>query len=102
MTRSVLLLGLMVGACGPKPDPVTGVLPSDAVVTIKTNVADADLVLDGHFIGRVGMLRGGVAVVAGKHRLELRHDDYFSSYLEVDLAKSEKRKVAMDLSPRLP
>ena len=91
----------MFFACGPKPAP-NGITPADAVVFIRTNVGDADLILDGHYVGHVAMLRAGVAMEPGKHRLELRHDDYLSTYLELDLRRAERRKVAMELSPILP
>ena len=35
-------------------------------------------------------------------RFELRHEDYFSSYLELTLAKAERKKVSMELAPILP
>ena len=103
---AAVALALAVAAtttsCGPKPDPVTGVTAAAAVLYVRTNLSDAALVLDGHFVGRVGLLRGGVAVAPGIHHLELRHDDYFSTYLEVTLARAEHRKVAMELLPILP
>jgi hypothetical protein len=98
----VVATALAASACGPRPDPVTGVTPDDAVLYVRTNLADADLVLDGHFVGRVGLLRGGVAVSAGVHHLELRDDCCWSSYLEVTLARAERRKVTMELLPILP
>ncbi len=50
----------------------------------------------------VGALRGGVALAAGPHRVELRHDDYVSRYLEVALAPRERRHLAIELAPSLP
>jgi len=41
-------------------------------------------------------------VVPGTHRFELRHDDYFSSYLELTVARAERKSVAMELAPILP
>ena len=101
MRAVVLAFVVALAACGPKPSP-NGVTPNDAIVFIRTNVGDADLILDGHYVGHVAMLRGGVAVEPGKHHLELRHDEYFSTYLELDLAKAERKKIAMDLAPILP
>ena len=56
-----------------------------------------------HVLGPIlAALRGGVAVEPGTHRLELRHEDYFSSYLELTLVKAERKKVSMELAPILP
>jgi hypothetical protein len=98
--KAALLL-VMLGACGPKVGP-NGVTSSDAIVQFKSNVRDAQMFVDGRFIAPLTALGGGVAVEPGVHRFELRHDDYFSSYLELSLGKAERRKVAMDLAPVLP
>jgi hypothetical protein len=92
-----------LAACGPPPPAADAVTPDDAVVYIKTNVADADLYVDGKLVGRIGFLRGGIAVVAGTHHLELRHgDDYFPTYREIKLARAERRRVDMNLWAILP
>jgi hypothetical protein len=90
-----------VAACGPKVSP-SGISASDAVVYLKSNVRDAELFVDGRDVGPLGTLRGGVAMSPGPHRFELRRDDYFSSYLELTLARAERKKIAMDMSPILP
>ncbi|MEO7096158.1 MAG: hypothetical protein ABI175_23050 [Polyangiales bacterium] len=92
---------VLLAACGPKVGP-NGVSSSDAIVQFKSNVRDAQMFVDGRFIAPLTALGGGVAVEPGVHRFELRHDDYFSSYLELSLGKAERRKVAMDLAPVLP
>lgn len=97
----IALLVLALAACGPKRPP-GGVTADDAVVLIKSNVADATVFVDGRYYGPVKMLRGGLAFEAGKHRLELRHEDYFSRYVELDLKRAEKRKLDLDLAPVLP
>ena len=56
----------------------------------------------GRFVGPVNILRGGIAVDPGKHRVELRHDDYFSRYVELDLARAEKKQLELSLAPVLP
>lgn len=99
MKAALVLVAL--AACGPKVGP-NGVTSSDAIVQFKSNVRDAQMFVDGRFIAPLTALGGGVAVEPGVHRFELRHDDYFSSYLELSLGKAEHRKVAMDLAPVLP
>lgn len=99
MTRALLLLALV--GCGPKVGP-NGVTSDDAIVKFASNVRDAQVYVDGRFIAPLSALRGGVAVAAGTHRFELRHDDYFSRYLELDLRRAEHKSVALDMAPILP
>ena len=98
--RAVLVACVLFG-CGGKMNP-NGVTAEDAIVKLKANVTDAELYVDGRFIGPLGALRGGVAVVPGTHRFELRHDEYFSSYLELTLARAERKQLAIEMAPILP
>ena len=88
-------------ACGPRPAP-HGVSGADAVLTFRTNVADASVYVDGRYVGPVNVLRGGVAVDPGKHRVELRHEDYFSRYLDLELRRAERRRLELPMAPILP
>jgi hypothetical protein len=97
--KKLLLLALV--ACGPKVGP-NGVSPSDPVVYVRTNVADAQVYVDGRFVGPVSVIKGGIALDPGKHRIELRHEEYFSRYVELDLARAEKKKLQLELAPVLP
>jgi len=98
--RRALVLVVVLG-CGPKAVP-SGVTREDAILSIRSNVRDAQVYVDGRFVTPLDAAGGGIAVAPGKHRFELRHEDYFSSYLELDLAKAERRKVSMELAPILP
>ena len=98
---STLALTLALGACGARQSP-GGVDRDDAIIKLASNVPDAQLYVDGRFVGPLRALRGGVAVEPGTHRFELRHDDYFSSYLELTLARAERKQVALDMAPVLP
>ena len=97
--RRLVVLALV--ACGPKVGP-NGVTPNDAIVFVKSNVGDAQIYVDGRFIGPVSYVRGGIAVDPGKHRLELRHDDYFSRYVELDLHRAERKQLQLEMAPVLP
>lgn len=99
MARALLLV-LIVG-CGGRNGP-TRAPREDAVVVLKANVRDAQLYVDGRFVGPLDAIGGGVAVAPGVHRFELRHEEYFSTYLELTLAKSERKKLAVELAPVLP
>src|SRR5262249_39494544 len=88
-------------ACGPRIGP-GGVTSEDAIVYIKSNVRDAQVYIDGKFVGPLDALGGGIAVEGGAHRLELRHEDYFSSYLELQLARAERKRIALDMAAMLP
>jgi hypothetical protein len=92
---------VVLAACGGTQKPGSDDR-DDAIVKLKSNVADAQLYVDGRFIGPIGALRGGVAVEPGTHRFELRHDEYFSSYLELTLVRAERKKVALEMAPVLP
>ena len=98
MKRLVLV---MLAACGHAP-PRGGVSPNDAIIYVKSNVTDAQVYVDGRFVGPVSLLKGGVALDPGKHRVELRHDDYFSRYAELDLHRAEKQHLDLDMAPTLP
>jgi hypothetical protein len=69
---------------------------------VKSNVRDAQVYIDGRFVAPLNALGGGVAVEPGLHRFELRHDDYFSSYLELQLMRAERTQVAIEMAATLP
>ncbi len=95
------LVATVVVGCGATPGPQAPRPRDHAVVIVKSNVRDAQLYVDGRFVGPLDAIHG-VAIAPGTHRLEIRRDDYFSRYLEVTLARSERRKIAVDLAPVLP
>lgn len=99
MNRLVILIAL--GACGPNVGP-RGASTDDAVLVVRSNVRDAQVYVDGRFVASLDALRGGIAVEAGTHRLELRRDDYFSRYLEVSVTRAHRKQISLDLSPILP
>ena len=92
-----------VMACAKKPTVgANGVSSDDAIVYFASNLSDAQLYVDGRFVAPLLALKGGVAVDPGIHRFELRHDDYFSAYLELKLARAERKKVSLPLAQILP
>jgi hypothetical protein len=101
VTRAILVVSWLTVACGPKIS-ASGVTSADAIVHIRSNVRDAQLYVDGRFIAPLDVLGGGVAVEPGPHRFELRHEDFFSSYLELQLARAERKKVAIEMAAILP
>lgn len=74
----------------------------DAIVRITCNVPDASLFVDGRFLAPVSLVRGGVALSPGAHRIELRHDAYLGRFLELTLAPAERRTIDAQLFPILP
>lgn len=103
MRASFALALLVAGACKSGPTVgKNGVTSDDAIVYIQSNLADAHVYVDGRFVAPLLALGGGVAVVPGTHRFELRHDEFFSAYLELQLAKGERKKVSLPLAAVLP
>jgi hypothetical protein len=99
--RALLVVSWLTLACGPKI-AARGVTSGDAIVYIRSNVRDAQLYVDGRLVAPLDVLRGGVAVEPGAHRFELRHEDYFSSYLELQLARAERKRIAIEMAAILP
>lgn len=97
---AVLVLGL-AAACGAAPSAGRA-RGTDAVVVITSNVRDAQLYLDGRFVAPLDVLRGGVAIAPGSHRLELRHERYLSSYLELEVGRGERKQISLDMAAILP
>lgn len=98
----LVVLALAIGSgCGGRHGP-TQPTRENAVVVLKANVRDAQLYVDGRFVGPLDAIGGGVAVAPGTHRFELRHEEYFSTYLELTLAKAERKKLSLELAPVLP
>lgn len=95
-----IVAALALAACGGTPHVASH--KEDAIVFVGSNVKDAQLFVDGRFVATLEALRGGVSVEPGAHRLELRHDDFFSSYAEVTVGKSERKKLSLDMAPILP
>ena len=98
-----IVLGLLFGvaACGPQVGPGRNRV-DDAIIVVKSNVRDAQVYIDGKFIAPLNAIGGGIAILPGPHRFELRHDDYFSSYAELTIVRAEHKKLAIDLAPVLP
>lgn len=91
----------LLAACG-AAQPASRISADDAIFYVKTNVADASVYVDGRYIGSTGYVKKGIAVAPGKHRLELRHDDYFSRYVQLDLKRAERKQLDLVLAPILP
>lgn len=87
--------------CVSTPHPA-GAQGRDAIVSLACNVPDASVFIDGRFLAPVSLLRGGVALPPGEHRLELRHDGYLGRFIELTLAPAERRRVDAQLFPILP
>jgi hypothetical protein len=97
-----LLLALVAACGGGQRRSVLGADADDAIVYVDSKVKDAGLWVDGRLIGGVGMLKGGVAIDAGTHRIEVKHDDYFSYYALLELKAGERRRLKVELAPVLP
>ncbi len=106
MTRAAcatLVLAAVLVACGPPPAAtVPKASAGDAFVTIHSNLDDADLVIDGIDTGVLTPKRPRVQLEPGVHQLELRRDDYYSTYAQLRLAPGEHKNIRLDLAQILP
>jgi len=103
MVAFVLVLAIpSLSACGGGQKKRSGLSDSDALVLIDCSVADAEVWIDNRLVAHVGDLRGGVAIPAGRHRLEVRHDQYHAFYALLDLQRGERKKVLVELAESLP
>jgi hypothetical protein len=91
----------LAGGCG-AASPRQGSGGRDAILSLVCNVPEASVFIDGRFLAPVSLLRGGVALPPGEHRLELRHEGYLGRFLEVKLAPAERRRIDARLFPILP
>ena len=97
-----VLVWLAVACGGSQRVPSGAVERNDAVIVIECDVADAVVWVNGREVRQIRDLSGGLALSPGDHRLEIRHDDFHTSYLELTLAARERREVHIDLAPVLP
>ena len=98
----VALASVGLAACPGQSFSPTRTSKNDAIVTIRCNVADAELWVDDRFVSEVGNLRRGVALDPGEHRIELRHDSYHTQYTEITVSAREQRTLAIELIEVLP
>jgi hypothetical protein len=91
---------LALAAChAPAPE---GPSARDAIVVVRSNVADAQVYVDGRFVASLDALRGGIALEPGHHRIELRREDYFSAYAELTVARATRTPLSLELAAVLP
>lgn len=91
-------LAVLVAALACRTMTPTGVAHNEALVVITSNVGDAHIYVDGRLIGPVRALAAGIAVDPGMHRIELRHDDYFSRYAEVTLGTAQTQRLTLEMA----
>jgi hypothetical protein len=97
--RAVVLV-LLLAACGGARTAGDG--GNTALVVVRCELQDATVWVDGQYVQEVGAMRAGVRMKPGVHRLEVRHDDHYSHYEELELAPGERRTLDVDLAPVLP
>jgi hypothetical protein len=93
---------LALAACGGAPARRATTSSGDAVVVLHTNVADSQVWVDGRLLGPLRYVRRGIALEPGHHRLELRCEDYFSRYAELDVRPGQRTELELPMSAQLP
>lgn len=101
MLRTLLIAGLaLASACG-GTQTVPQAAQATAVVRIECSVKDAEIWLDSSFFREVADAPNGLRVLAGAHRIEIRHPDYHSIYVELELREGENKSLSVELLPKL-
>lgn len=96
----VVFLSTILAACGAAPKPTPG--PAKGLLFLDCEVADAEIWLDSRFLGEVREVKGGIRLGPGLRRIEVRHSDYHSTYLEIELRPDQTRRLDVELARRLP
>lgn len=93
---------LIAGCSGGAKSTRGKVAKNDAIVTIECPVPDAELWVNDRFIAHTGKLRRGIALSPGEHRLELRHDRYFTHYQVIAVTARQRLALTVELAEILP
>jgi len=96
------VLGAMLALAACHARAPEGPSARDAIVVVRSNVADAQVYVDGRFVASLDALRGGIALEPGHHRIELRREDYFSAYAELTVARATRTPLSLELAAVLP
>jgi hypothetical protein len=94
-----LLLLALLGCAHTSP----GAVPKrdTALLRVACEPGDATIWIDGRLVAQVRDAQGGVRVIAGTHRLEVRHDRFHTRYFELALRRGEERVVDVQLVEEL-
>ena len=93
------LVGLaLVSACG---GARVGASQASAVLVLRCPVSDAKVWIDGRFAQQASVLKRGIRLRPGAHRIEVRHQEYYPTYIDVSLSDGERKTVSAELAPRL-
>lgn len=89
-----MALVLALGACahgsgGKRDTPVT-------VLEIETETADADVWVDGEYIGQVAEVSGKLRLAPGVHRVEIRKPGHFPVQRTVTVEKKAGGSVTVE------
>jgi hypothetical protein len=73
--------------------------PARATLVVTSDVPDASLWIDDHYVGLVGAWRNGQPIPAGFRRVEVRHPSHFSFFAELNPRAGETVRVTAVLRP---
>lgn len=99
-TAVLLVTALAAMACSGTDRPKTAT--RDAVIRIDCPITDARVLLNDRELGSVAQLRRGIALSPGTHRLEVKHPGYHTHYAALELTRSERRVIVVELAERFP
>ncbi|MFH0900524.1 MAG: hypothetical protein V2A73_07835 [Pseudomonadota bacterium] len=95
---------LVLGGCASQPgsrSQSSAVKAPSAVLVLGCDHNDAVVWIDGRLVGEAVELQQGIRLDAGTHRIELRHEEHLTRYLQVDLRPGERLVVDTKLAESL-
>ncbi|HET6611873.1 MAG TPA: carboxypeptidase-like regulatory domain-containing protein [Kofleriaceae bacterium] len=94
----VVVAALLAAGCAGKTAPRSA---DQGKLVLSCPVADAEVWVDGQFLGQVRSVRGGILLTPGTHLVKIRHDHYHTDYSKVDLSAGKRVVVRVYLAEKL-
>lgn len=96
-----LAVAALAGSCAGAPGSAAREPSETARLVLDCDVEDAEVWIDGHYIGAIARLRGGIDLAPGPRRIEVRHERYHTFYTRIALEPHERRDVNVHLAREL-
>jgi hypothetical protein len=98
----LLALVLAGSACATTSGTAARASKPSGLVKVTCAQPMATLWIDERYVGEIREAQAGVRVLAGDHRIEIRHDGMLTRYLEISVADGDDKTVDCELRAELP